>query len=45
MRRYLHQGLALFLSWTMLLLGVTNGFAYQADASSQPAQAAQQSPE
>ncbi len=45
MRRYLHQGLALFLSWTLLTFGVTNGFAYQADPSSQPAQAAQQSPE
>jgi len=45
MRRNIHQGLALFLSWILLLVGVTNGFAYQADASSQPAQAAQQSPE
>src|ERR1035438_9215544 len=45
MRRNLHQGLALFLLWILPLVGVTNGFAYQADASSQPAQAAQQTPE
>jgi hypothetical protein len=45
MRRYLQQGVALLLSWSLLFLGVTDGFAFQADASSQPAQAAQQSPE
>src|SRR6202158_5550160 len=43
MRWYLQQGIALLLC--LLLLGVGNGFAGQADASSQPAQAAQQSPE
>jgi len=45
MRWYLQQGIALFLSWNLLLCCVADGFAYQAPASSQPAQAAQQSPE
>lgn len=45
MKWYLQQGIALFLSWCLLLVGVGDGFAYQADPSSQPAQAAQQSPE
>jgi hypothetical protein len=45
MRWYLQQGIALFLSCCLLLIGVGDGFAYQADPSSQPAQAAQLSPE
>src|SRR6202011_4000815 len=36
---------ALCLSWCLLVVGVGDGFAYQVDTSSQPAQAAQQSPE
>jgi len=46
MRRYLQQGIAFFLSWCLLLVGVVDGLAYPADApSQQPAQAVQQSPE
>src|SRR6202165_2926011 len=45
MRWHLQQGIALFLSWCLLFVGVGDGFAYQADPSSQPAQAAQQNPE
>jgi hypothetical protein len=46
MRRYLHQGVALFVSYCVLLVGVGDAFGYQADpSSSQPPQAAQQSPE
>ena len=45
--KLLHQGLALFLSWSLVLVGVRDGFAYQTDASvaQPPPQAAQQSPE
>jgi Protein of unknown function (DUF3300) len=40
------QGIALFLCWWLVLVGVQDGFALQADAStSQPPQAAQQSSE
>jgi hypothetical protein len=45
MRPYLQQGIAIFLSWCLILVGVGGVFAYPTDASSQPAQAAQQSPE
>jgi hypothetical protein len=47
MKRYSQQGLALFLSWCLLLIGAGNGFGGEADAlNSQPLpQAAQQSPE
>jgi hypothetical protein len=45
MRWYLQQGIVLVLSCCLLFVGVGDGFAYQADPSSQPAQAAQQSPE
>jgi hypothetical protein len=41
----LQRGIALFLSWCLLLVGVGDGFADQADPSSQPPQAAEQSPE
>ena len=35
--RLFQQGMALFLSWCLLLMGVRDGFAYQIDASnSQP---------
>jgi uncharacterized membrane protein YgcG len=45
--RFFQQGMALSLSWCLLLVGVRDGFAYQADTSTsqQPPQAAQQSPE
>jgi hypothetical protein len=45
--RSIQQGMALFLSWCLLLLTVQDGFAYQTEASTsqQPPQAAQQSPE
>jgi Protein of unknown function (DUF3300) len=45
--RFFQQGMALFLSWCLLLAGVRNGFAYQTEASSsQPVpQAVQQSTE
>ena len=36
------QGMALFLSWSLVLAGVQDGFAYQTQA---PAQALQQSPQ
>src|SRR5260370_21765515 len=54
MRKFFQQSMAVFLSWTLLLVGVGDGFAgqsdpsaqpAQADPSSQPAQATQQSPE
>ena len=45
MRYVFQQGMALLLSWCLLLVAVGEGFAYQADPSSQPPQAAQQSPE
>ncbi|MCU1233961.1 MAG: hypothetical protein JWP63_1928 [Candidatus Solibacter sp.] len=45
MKWYLQQGIALVLSWCLLLVGTGDGFAYQANPASQPAQAAQQSPE
>jgi hypothetical protein len=45
MRWSLQQGTALFLSWCLLLVGVGDGFAYQAGPSSQPPQAVQQSAE
>src|SRR5882757_10287047 len=45
MRYILQQGMALYLSWCLLLAGIGNGFAYQVDSSSQPVQAAQQSPD
>lgn len=45
MRYVLQQGMALFLSWCLLLVGVGDGLAYQAGESPQPPQAAQQSPE
>src|SRR5258708_922209 len=46
MRLY-QQGMALFLSWCLVLVGGRDGFAYQADASisQSPPQAAQQSSE
>src|SRR6267154_5035167 len=45
--KLLQQAMALFLSWSLVLVGGRDGFAYQADPSvSQPApQAAQQSSE
>src|SRR5713226_10045955 len=45
--RLFQQGMALFLSWCLLFVGVRDGFAYQIDASNSqpPPQAAQQSPE
>ena len=45
--RFIQQGMALFLSWCLLLAAVQDGFAHQADTSiSQPQpQAEQQSPE
>ena len=43
----LQQGMALFLSLCLLLMGIRDGFAYQADPllSPSPPQAAQESPE
>src|SRR6266852_6671136 len=43
--RVIQQGMALFLSWCLLFVGVRDGFAYQTDASisQPPPQAAQQS--
>jgi uncharacterized membrane protein YgcG len=45
--KLLQQSMALFLSWSLLVVGVGDGFAYQADPSisQQPPQAAQQSSE
>src|ERR1700682_1817390 len=45
--RYFQQGMAVFLSGCLLVVGVRDGFAYQIDASNSqpPPQAAQQSPE
>ena len=44
--KQLQQIVALFLSWSMILAGVRDAFAYQTDPSaSQPPQAARQSPE
>jgi Protein of unknown function (DUF3300) len=45
--RFVQQGMALFLSWCLLLVAVQDGRAYQTDASisQPPPQAAQQSPE
>src|SRR5216684_7812775 len=45
--KVLQQGMALFLSWSLVLVGVQNGFAYQTDASisQTPPQATQQSSE
>src|SRR5260370_31780738 len=54
MRSFFQKSMAVFLSWTLLVVGVGDGFAgqadpsaqpAQADPSSQPAQATQQSPE
>ena len=45
MRCFYQQGMALFLSCCLLLVGVGDGLAYQVDPSSQPPQAAQQSPD
>jgi hypothetical protein len=45
MRHAIQQGLALFLSWCLLVVGVGEGFAYQGGQSPQPPQAALQSPE
>ena len=42
--RCFQQGMALFLSWCLLLMGVQDSFAFQTEAQSPP-QAAQQSPE
>jgi hypothetical protein len=43
----LQQAMALFLSWSLILVGTKDGFAYQDNASisQAPPQAAQQSPE
>jgi uncharacterized membrane protein YgcG len=44
--KMIQQGMTLFLAWCLVLVGVRDGFAFQADPSvSQPAQAAQQSPD
>jgi len=44
--KVIQQIIALFLSWSMILAGVRDAFAYQTDPSaSQPPQAARQSPE
>ena len=45
--KLLQQGMALFLSWCLLLIGVRDGLAFEADptTSQSPPQAAQQSPE
>src|SRR5437868_3552230 len=46
MRCFFQQGMAVLLSWCLLLVGVRDGIAFQDDPSmSQPVQAAQQSPE
>ena len=45
MNTYLQQGVALALSWCLLSAGAGGGFAYGADASSQPPQAVQESAE
>jgi Protein of unknown function (DUF3300) len=45
--KFFQQGMALFLSWCLVLISVRDGFAYQTDASisQPPPQAAQQSSE
>ena len=45
--RLVQKGMALFLSWCLLLMGALDGFAFQSDASisQPPPQTAQQSPE
>src|SRR5258708_37987135 len=45
--KLLQQGMALFLSWSLVLVGVPDGFAYQTDAAiaQPPPQATQQSSE
>ena len=45
--RFVQRGLALFLAWCLLFIGVRDGFAYQTDGSTsqQPPQAAHQSPD
>ncbi len=45
--RLFQQGVALFLSWCLMVVSTPGGFAWQSDESSSPAppQAAQQSPE
>src|SRR6202521_5151828 len=45
--RLFQQGMALILSWCLLLVAVRDGFAYQIDASNSqpPPQAAQQTPD
>ncbi|MDQ1471688.1 MAG: hypothetical protein QOJ99_3168 [Bryobacterales bacterium] len=45
MKRIFQQGMALFLSWCLLLAGAGNGFGNQGNEASQPPQPAQQSPE
>jgi hypothetical protein len=46
MRYLFQQGVAVLLSWCLLLVGVEDALAFQSDQSiSQPAQTAQQSPE
>lgn len=45
MRYIIQQGMALFLSWCLLVVGVGEGFAYQGGPSPQPPQAALKSPE
>jgi len=46
MRRFFQQGMAVFLSWCLLLAGMGDGFAFQNDQpGSQSPQATQQSPE
>ena len=45
--KLLQQSMALFLSWSLVLVGIRDGFAYQTDAAiaQPPPQAAQQSSE
>src|ERR1700719_4172855 len=45
--RWFQQGMAIFLSWCLILVGMQDGFAYQTDVSlsQPPPQAAEQSPD
>src|SRR5260221_360155 len=45
MRYVFQRAMALFLSWCLMVVSVGHGFAYQADPSSQPPEAAQQNAE
>src|SRR5260370_21385463 len=45
MKYLFQQGMAVLLSWCLVLVGVADGFAQSAPTNVEPAQAAQQSPE